>query len=531
MRPSTTANHASSTNLPALATGRVDPPQNPQRQPPVEGPLASEEISEPGFAKTDVATTYRRSLLGEILDWMLAPLFLLWPMSVAITYVVAQDIANTPYDRGLRSALAVLSEQIQWPNGGAGQPILPLNPLTKVALRTHDSEGVFWKAQVLLYTGDGQIDGPVIGGDAALPTPKLNYEDIRPGQVEYMDQTINGFDVRLAYQWAYNQRFPNDDMVLLVVAEGREPRVEMANAIIKGVIIPQFLVLPVAVLLIWFGLSRGVAPINALQRRLRARRPDDLSAIDEQATPAEITPLVGAMNDLLARLSGNIEAQRRFVADAAHQLKTPLSGLRLQAELALKSAPNAETEENLHKIVAGTVRATRLINQLLLMATAENPDRVQLVPLEVNKLARQVTEEWVDQALARGIDLGFEEAPAPAMIRGQSLLLSEALNNLIDNALRYAPYSGHVTVSVNLSDTEVELSVQDNGPGISEEERHRIFDRFYRVLGTQTHGSGLGLAIVKEVAQKHHATVSVITPHPNAMPPGTRFTLTFKRAR
>lgn len=486
---------------------------------------------ETGIARGDANTLYRRSLLGEILDWMLAPLFLLWPMSVAITYVVAQDIANTPYDRGLRSALAVLSEQIEWPNGGEGQPILPLNPLTKVALRTHDSEGVFWKAQVVLYTGDGQVDGPVIGGDAALPTPKLDYEDIRPGRVEYMDQTINGFDVRLAYQWAYNQRFPNDDLVLLMVAEGREPRVEMANAIIKGVIIPQFLVLPVAVLLIWFGLSRGVAPINALQRRLRARRPDDLSAIDEHATPAEITPLVTAMNDLLLRLSGNIEAQRRFVADAAHQLKTPLSGLRLQAELALKSAPNAETEENLHKIVAGTARATRLINQLLLMATAENPDQVQLVPLDLTKLARQVTEEWVEQALARGIDLGFEDTQEPAMIRGQSLLLSEALNNLIDNALRYAPYSGHVTVSVKLSDTEVRLIVEDNGPGISVEERERIFDRFYRVLGTQTHGSGLGLAIVKEVAQKHQARVTVDSVHPTSMPAGTRFTLTFKRAR
>ena len=524
MPPSTTA--TSTTTPVPNPTGSVTVPVTAPNT--AAGPSPDSALT---FAKPDANTLYRRSLLGEILDWMLAPLFLLWPMSVAITYVVAQDIANTPYDRGLRSALAVLSEQIEWPNGGAGQPLLPLNPLTRVALRTHDSEGVFWKAQVVLYTGAGQVDGPVIGGDAALPTPKLNYEDIRPGRVAYMDQTINGFDVRLAYQWAYNQRYPTDDLVLLVVAEGREPRVELANAIIKGVIIPQFLVLPVAVLLIWFGLSRGVAPINALQRRLRARRPDDLSAIDEYETPAEITPLVTAMNDLLTRLSGNIEAQRRFVADAAHQLKTPLSGLRLQAELALKSAVNPETEENLHKIVAGTARATRLINQLLLMATAENPDRVQLVPVDLNKLARQVTEEWVEQALARGVDLGFEETDEPAMIRGQSLLLSEALNNLIDNALRYAPYSGQVTVCVALTETEVRLSVQDNGPGISVEERERIFDRFYRVLGTQTHGSGLGLAIVKEIAQKHQARIDVDNARPIARPPGTRFTLTFQRAR
>lgn len=490
---------------------------------------------------------HRRSLLGEILDWMLAPLFLLWPMSVAITYVVAQDIANTPYDKSLRSALAVLSEQIEWPaNGSTGTasdnsanrlsathittPSLTLSPLTRVALRSQDSEGVFWKAQLVHQMPTGLVDGQIIGGDTALPSPKATPE-LRPGQIYYRDETLGGFEVRVAYLWAQNIRNPAGDLVLLVVAEGREARVELANAIIKGVIIPQFLVLPIAVLLIWFGLSRGVAPINALQRRLRARRPDDLSAIDEQTTPVEITPLVTAMNDLLGRLSGNIEAQRRFVADAAHQLKTPLAGLRSQAELALKSAPNQEIEENLRKIVSGTARATRLINQLLLMASAENPDRVQLVPLDLNSLARQVTEEWVPQALDRGIDLGFEGIDDVAMIRGHALLISEALNNLIDNALRYAPYSGHVTVCIDVTSTDVSLAVQDNGPGIPPDERERIFDRFYRVLGTQTHGSGLGLAIVKEIAQKHHAKLSVSAANTTANPPGTRFTLTFKRQR
>jgi two-component system sensor histidine kinase TctE len=502
--------------------------------------MATDSVSpaiEPGVGGPDIAdanTAYRRSLLGEILDWMLAPLFLLWPMSVAITYVVAQDIANTPYDRGLRSALAVLSEQIQWPEDsqGLGAPMeLAINPLTRIALRSQDSDGVFWKAQVVFYTSEGQIDGPVIGGDAALPTPKLNYELIRPGRVHYMDQTLNGFDVRIAYQWVHNRRNPSDDLVLLVVAESREARVALANAIIKGVIIPQFLVLPIAVLLIWFGLSRGVAPINALQRRLRARRPDDLSAIDEHATPAEITPLVAAMNDLLVRLSGNIEAQRRFVADAAHQLKTPLSGLRLQAELALKSAPNQEIEDSLRKIVAGTASATRLINQLLLMASAEHPERIQLVPLDINRLAREVTEQWVPQALARGIDLGFEGSDTTALLRGQSLLLTQALNNLIDNALRYAPDSSQVTVKVAMTATEVMLSVEDNGPGIAMQERQRVFDRFYRVLGTQTEGSGLGLAIVKEIMQKHNAQVNIEATHSDREPPGARITLTFRRER
>lgn len=490
-------------------------------------PATSATTNASGVAPTNQAVSYRRSLLGEILDWMLAPLFLLWPMSVAITYVVAQDIANTPYDRGLRSSLAILSEQIHW-SSDSRAPSLTVSPLTRVALRSQDSEGVFWKAQLVHQMPSGLIPGRVIGGDAALPSPQLP-SDMSPGQTYYRDETLSGFEVRLAYLWAQNTRNPTDDLVLLVVAEGREARVELANAIIKGVIIPQFLVLPIAVLLIWFGLSRGVAPINALQRRLRARRPDDLSAIDEQTTPSEITPLVTAMNDLLARLSGNIDAQRRFVADAAHQLKTPLAGLRSQAELALKSAPNQEIEENLRKIVSGTTRATRLINQLLMMASAENPDYLQLVPLDANDLARQITEDWVPIALERGIDLGFEGLDEAAIIRGHALLLTEALNNLIDNALRYAPYSGHVTVIVRASETTVQISVEDNGPGIAVADRERIFDRFYRVLGTQTHGSGLGLAIVREITQKHQAEVIVDTAHPGRNPPGTRFTLSFAR--
>jgi len=502
-------------------------PPNVNPVPPLAKPVSSAASAAPlapvaPLAPGATAPTYRRSLLGEILDWMLAPLFLLWPMSVAITYVVAQDIANTPYDRNLANALTVLTHQIEWSRNET-PPTLTITPATRVALRTGDSEGIFWKAEVL--------GGPVISGDQALPSPEppATISWLNAGDPGFRDLSLRGHDVRLAYTWVLNPTNPTAKPVLLVVAEGRESRVALANAIIKGVIIPQFLVLPIAALLIWFGLSRGVAPINALQRRLRARRPDDLSAIDEHATPSEITPLVTAMNDLLARLSGNVEAQRRFVADAAHQLKTPLAGLRTHAELALKSAPNQDIEESLRKIVNGTVQATRLINQLLLMATAENPDSLQRVPLDLKALAREVTEQWVPRALAAGIDLGFEAPESPAWIRGQALLLSEALNNLIDNALRYAPYEGHVTVSVKETAQTVSVSVQDNGLGIPEHERERVFDRFYRVLGTQSHGSGLGLAIVKEIAQRHQAQVTVTTPQLDQTPTGTCITLIFSR--
>lgn len=465
----------------------------------------------------------RRSLLGEILDWMLAPLFLLWPMSVAITYIVAINLADAPHDVSLNTALDVLADQVQvQPDQHVN---VNLSSAAAIALRTQSEAGIFWKIV------DAQ--GNLIAGDSALPTPANALEQFPDSETHFMDYTSGGFKLRIANKWF--EPTATAEPVLIVVAEGIENRTALANDIIKGVIIPQFLVLPVAALLIWFGLSRGVAPINALQKRLRARRPDDLSEIDVQSTPSEITPLVSAMNDLLLRLSQNIQAQRRFVADAAHQLKTPLAGLRMQAEIALKSAPNDEIVLNLKQIVRGTEQATRLINQLLLLATAEKREQVKLERLDLIALAQDTTQQWVAQALAQQADLGFETTiEQPLFIMGQPILLVELLNNLLDNALSYAGQpgqNGHVTVSVTQQGRQALLIVEDNGPGIPLSERDRVFDRFYRVLGTGTQGSGLGLAIVKEIAQRHMADIVITETSPGSASPGTQITLRFALAQ
>ena len=459
----------------------------------------------------------RRSLLGEVLDWLLAPLFLLWPMSIAITYVAAQDLANVPYDLNLLNALEVLTQQIEVENDRA---TFKLSAPARLALRPRENDGVFWK--VIAPSGE------LLSGDAELPTPdKVTSENF--DTVYYKNQMVRGFDVRFAYTWrttGLRQAGP----VLIVAAESVERRVALANDIIKGVIIPQFSVLPIAALLIWFGLSRGIAPINALQKRLRARKTDDLSPIDGRNVPVEIEPLVTAMNELLARLASHILAQQRFVADAAHQLKTPLAGLRTQAELGIRGTPPGETLSSLNQIVAGTVRATRLIDQLLLMARAENPDNVQVTAVDVRALTQTQTQQWVDQAISVQIDLGFEAADSPMVIKGQALLLAELLNNLIDNALRYTPAKGQVTVSVSQTDQLVVVAVEDTGQGIPSVERERIFDRFYRVLGTKADGSGLGLAIVRQIAIQHGASIHILDPLQQALPTvGTRIEVRFER--
>jgi len=480
-----------------------------------EAPLNQEalEIMRRGEAGPSLAPA-QRSLLGEILDWMLAPLFLLWPMSVAITYVVAQNIADVPYDQALAATVRILAQQIHESDGRAR---LDLSPEARTALRGDEGQSVFW-----LVLGSR---GEYLAGDRELPLPAA-YAQPRPGAVQYQDDTLRDFGIRMAYTWV-DLGLPAGQPALVVVAETPERREQLANDIIKGVIIPQFAVLPVAVLLVWFGLSRGIAPLNALQQRLRARRPDDLSPMDERAAPSEIAPLVQAMNELLARLSENVQAQRRFVADAAHQLKTPLAGLRTQAELALREASSEEMQASLRQLVAGSERAARLVNQLLLMANAETRSALALAPVDLQAVAREQTQHWVPHAMATGLDLGFEGPETALPIRGSALLLAELLNNLIDNALRYTPAGGHVTVRVQRRGERIVLEVEDSGPGIPAHERERVFDRFYRVLGTSADGSGLGLAIVREIAQQHGAQVAIADDPGPPPAPGTLIRVDF----
>jgi two-component system sensor histidine kinase TctE len=456
----------------------------------------------------------QRSLFGEILDWMLAPLFLLWPMSVAITYVVAQAIANAPYDRGLANDVQGLAQQVREVDGRAALP-LPL-PATGM-LRADATDSV-----VYLVLGSR---GEHLGGDRELPLPPT-LEPPQPGLIQYRDGVLRGAGIRIAYTWVEFGGTRGTQPALVQVAETLEKRTQLANEIIKGVIIPQFIVLPVAVLLVWFGLSRGIAPLNALQARLRARRPDDLSPINEREAPQEIAPLVAAMNDLLARQAANVLAQRRFVADAAHQMKTPLAGLRTQAELALRNASPEDMQASLRQLIASSERTTRLVNQLLALARAEDPGRSRagFMPVDLQAIARDQTLGWVAEAMKRGIDLGLESDDEPIYIEGNALLLAELLNNLIDNALRYTPAGGTVTVRSYADDMQAVLEVDDSGPGIPEAERARVFDRFYRILGTASDGSGLGLAIVREIALRHEGTVTIAGNSHETEPnlPGTR---------
>jgi two-component system sensor histidine kinase TctE len=458
----------------------------------------------------------QRSLFGEILDWMLAPLLLLWPMNVGLTYIVAQDISNRPYDQDLGDLARTVSRRVQIEDGLPRQVRVPERLADTVAQLLRSDEAGRTYYQVL------GLRGELIAGDSELPVPVGRVG--APGELLIRDDFVLDEAVRVAYLLLGDAVNPGEQRPLVQVAETLDRRSRLATDIIKGVMVPQFVVLPLAVLLVWLALTRGLAPLNELQRQIRRRESHDLSPIDERDAPEEVTPLVRAINDLLARLDGSISAQKHFLADAAHQLKTPLAGLRTQAELAqreLDAGSNSQSvKRSLQQIARSSQRAAHMVNQLLAMARAEDKEqsrRAQEVSLA--RLAIETVRDFVPRAMEKRIDLGYEgpeRGDATPRMTGQPLLVREMVRNLVDNALLYTPSGGTVTVRV-LADPFGQvavLQVEDTGPGIPESDRELVFQPFYRSLDNDVDGSGLGLAIVREIAVQHGADISLEDAHP-----------------
>ncbi len=467
----------------------------------------------------------QRSLFGEILDWMLTPLLLLWPISLVLTWLVAQGIAGKPFDRALEYNAGALAQLVSI-NNNKVQFSLPLP--ARELLRADDSDTVYY--QVL------GANGEYLSGERALPLPPDDEKAV-PGEVRLREDEIRGVAIKVAYTWV-QVTLPGSRPALVQVAETLEKRSVLATEIVKGVMLPQFVILPIAVLLVWLALVQAIKPLNMLEERIRARKPDDLSPIDAQAAPLEVAPLVDSVNDLLLRLKDSIATQKRFLADAAHQLKTPLAGLRMQADLAQREGADAdELKQSLRQIGRSSVRATHTVNQLLALARAESSgSAMPRQTCDLAELTMSVVRDCVPRAIEKQIDLGYEgTAPgAPGgQIEGNPTLLKELVRNLLDNAINYTPSSAQqpaiITARVLSGPTQgrLVLQVEDSGPGVPLAERELVFQPFYRALGTEADGSGLGLPIVLEIAQQHNATVDLDETRPGNAAPGARFTVSF----
>lgn len=457
------------------------------------------------------------SLRRQLLIWLLIPILLLWGFGAVMAYITALRFTNLANDRSLFDTTLALAGQIKRVDDKITVD-LPRAALNMLEMDPYDK---------VYYSVRGSNE-ELISGQEGLPSFPAESEIISKQPI-YYDGIFRGQRIRVASLYTSVGDNPGG-LIHVQVAETLEKRKTLANEIVINLAVPQLLMIALAGILVWYGIGRGLDPLRPLQEEIESRSHLDLSPIGEEDAPREVKPLIHAINDLLQRLGRTLAAQQRFIADAAHQLRTPLAGLKTQAELALRQTGKEEVHRALKYLLGNSERAIHLVNQLLVLARAE-PGKAKALAfsrVDVNELAREVSKDWIHHALSKNIDLGFEGADESVFVRGESVLLKEMLGNLIDNAIRYTQAGGRVTVGVRGSQDKGVLSVEDNGPGISVEDRERVFERFYRILGTATDGCGLGLAIVREIACTHGAEVDLIN---RDGAPGTLVEVRFSREK
>ena len=408
------------------------------------------------------------------------------------SYWLAVYFSERAYDAGLYDSARSLATQVRVVEGEV-----------TVDLPREALEIFQWDVMDRTYFAVTSSRHGVIIGYRAFPLPGvLPARDLEP---DFYNSVIDGEHIR-----AVAVRLPAaGDQVIVLVGETMRKRDGLTREILFAILAPQLLLALVTLLLLRQGVQSGLAPLGAVARHIERRNPQDLQAVPEMG-PTEVLPLIRALNQLLLALAAAQSAQKRFIANAAHQLRSPLAALQLQSERALRDSNPATHSQALQSVVVGAGRVAHIARQLLTLARAEPEASAndRFSDVDVVALAREVASDWVPKALAEGADLGYEGDDSGPAIRGDAQLLREALSNLIDNALRYGKSKGRITVRASAREA-VGFSVEDDGPGIPNHWRESIFDRFIRLPGSRGEGCGLGLAIVKEIAALHGGTVQI----------------------
>ena len=450
----------------------------------------------------------KTTLRGKLLRWLLIPLSLLFLADAVGSYFIATTVASEVYDGELMEIARELglhirdsNDKLEFDLPSDAERTLLLDDYDKIyyAVRTHDK---------------------VLAGDAALPPPAA-----AASRTAFYNSTLHDQQIRVALLHIGTGANSAVATVTVQVAETLTKRHALAQKILVSVILPQLLLIFLTGLLVWGGVAHGLAPLRHLQQAVVARSHLDLSPVSAENIPGEIDPLVRAINDLMARLNEVLNFQSRFIADATHQLRTPVAGLKAHIEVALREDDLPQVRRALAHLYTGVERLSRLVAQLLSLARNEpnTIKKLNFAPLDLNKLAFGATMDWVPEAYKKGIDLGFEGAERQIMINGDAVRLTELINNLLDNAIRYSRDGGSVTIRIP-PQGKPRISVSDDGPSIPVAERQRVFERFHRLLGSHTDGSGLGLAIVQEIATLHGAEITLEDDSDGV---GNAFTITF----
>jgi two-component system sensor histidine kinase TctE len=446
------------------------------------------------------------SIRRRLLLFLVSSLLVMVAGAALITYLVALHSANNAYDRLLLDPLLDIADNVRVDSAGAHVD-LPQKALEAL---------VYDQVDKVLF----QIRSPqniIIDGAPDLPPPP----PLTAGQHQFFDETYGGDPIRVA-------ALRTQTGFVIQIGETLHKRNRLVGEILFAELVPTLLIAIGATALAWFGIAWGLIPLAALRSELLNRGPRDLRPLAASAAPVEISPVIDAFNRLLGQLRESSVTQQRFLANAAHQLRTPLAGLQMHLELLLRRELPVDVRGELERLLNATVRASRLANQLLVLARAETPPdqgRKHEI-LDLRALADAAARDWTPEALTRNIDLGFSLERAP--IRGDPVLLTELFDNLIDNALRYTPSGGSVTVNTGCNGQQRPfLSIEDTGPGIPESERSKVLERFYRIAGTPGDGSGLGLAIAQEVVDRHAGALEIAPRNEHG---GTCVRVSFPRA-
>ena len=468
-----------------------------------------------------------RSLRRQLLLYVLLPQLVLWLAAALFTYKLAARYASAAIDASLSQASRSLARQVKPIGNGlvidfprAAQDILEADPNDRV-----------------LYTVSAP-PGKFILGNRNLPAPPADLPSQPGGDPQYYDGVIESAGpvagaaervrVRVAALYlGYGDEAGPAQTLLVQVARSSANREELARRILLDTVLPLSLLMLLMTMIVGAGIDAGLAPLTRLRRLVEGRAANDLTPIELDVAPQEVRSLASAINDLLLAVERNVVAQKRFISDAAHQLRTPLAGLKSQTELALRDATQPELHARLMRVHESATRSAHLVNQLLTLARAEpeSAGRQAQEVVDLVRLARELTAELVPRAWQADVDLGYaadgepERDPAPARpvhVLGIPLLLREALFNVIDNALRYAGRGAEVTVSVSARAGQALIEVRDNGPGLPAELQAQAFERFFRAT-LDGQGCGLGLAIVREIVVRHAGTVALCSAAPRGI--------------
>ena len=413
---------------------------------------------------------------------------LLWLLLVAIIFLAGVQ-AVIAYRTALAEADVIFDYQMQQ-MALSLRPGLPVGGELGEPYGTKDEENFDFLIQV--WTADGLR---VFQSAARAELPQ---------------RAVLGFSTVQARGTTYRLFSVAAGTQVIQVAQDMAARREMAGTLALRTVSPMLVMVPLLMLVVWGVVSASLAPVSRVRQQVATRQADDLSELNEDDLPDEIHPLVHELNLLFHRVRQAFDAQNNFVADAAHELRSPLAALKLQVQGLRRAADDATRDVAINRLNAGIDRATRLVEQLLILARQQSNSAVgaKAVPIDLTTLARLALADAAGSAAARQIDLGLVQAD-PGIVMGHDEALRILMRNLLDNAIKYTPAGGTVNLAIRCHDGQTLLTVDDSGPGVAAEDRQRVLDRFYRVAGTEGSGSGLGLAIVKTIADLHQATLSI----------------------